>query len=84
MSSQQNEAELLTAVRRSWCPIWIPGRRHMRSRLPFDIHKLASTRGVKISYDADEAYAESLEFRKMGRHGSHAAALLYAGQRGCR
>lgn len=54
----------------------------MRSRLPIDIHKLASTRGVKISYDADEAYAESLEFRKMGRHGSHAAALLYAGQRG--
>lgn len=82
MSSPEIERELLGAVHRTWSPIWLPGRGIKRLRPAFEPHEFAAERGVKISEDPEEAFAESFEFRKMGRAGSQAIALAHAAESG--
>jgi hypothetical protein len=82
MTSRETEIELQAAVRRAWQPLTVPRRSHHHYRSSRNFKELARKNGVQISNEANAAFEESIEYRKMGRPGSEALALACAATQG--
>jgi hypothetical protein len=82
MASPETEIKLQAAVRLAWQPLTVPRRSYRRNHVSRNFQELAQKNGVRLSDEANAAFEESIEYRKMGRLGSEAVALAYAATQG--